>query len=72
MASTDLYLVGDHFILASEADASKRQDLLLKLKPYNTVIVNVLNTSSRASRKYGISEETLSFLEELDPQSTLI
>ncbi|MCK4881138.1 MAG: serine hydrolase, partial [Bacteroidales bacterium] len=33
---------------------------------------NVLNTSSRALRKYGISDETLLFLEQIDPSVKLI
>jgi len=72
LATTDLYLEGKHFTMASEADANTRQHMLQKLKSYNTIIINVLNTSSRASRGYGISEGTLSFLEALDPQAKLI
>ncbi len=70
--TTDLYLEGDHFTLASNAAADKRLELNRELSAYNTLIVNVLNTSSRASRNFGISDETLIFLQELDPASKLI
>jgi len=69
---TDKFLAGDHFFLASEADFSKLDELLLKLDRYNTLIVNILNTSSRASRKYGISDKTLYFLHQIDPSVKLI
>jgi beta-glucosidase-like glycosyl hydrolase/CubicO group peptidase (beta-lactamase class C family) len=69
---TDRYLEGTHFTLAAKADPGTRMDLIRTLDAYNTVIVNVLNTSSRASRKYGISDETIEFLEQLDPAIKLI
>ncbi len=71
-ATTDLYLEGTHFTLPSSSDQLDRSELILKLKRYNTVIVNVLNTSTRATRGYGISEGTASFVEQLDTTSTLI
>jgi len=70
--TTDLFLEGTHYVLASDADLATRSELLLKLKSFNTIVVNVLNTSSRASRGYGISEQTLRFLDALDSTSTRI
>jgi beta-N-acetylhexosaminidase len=72
LTTTDLFLEGKHFVLDSEADQVTRSELLLKLQSYNTIVVNVLNTSHRASRGYGISEQTLRFLEALDPSSIRI
>ena len=69
---TDKYLEGDHFTLASEADFSVLDEMIRKLGAYNTVIVNVLNTSSRSSRKYGISDKTIYFLKQIDPSIKLI
>ena len=70
--TTDLYLEGDHFTLASEADFSILDEVISKLEAYNTVIVNVLNTSRRASQKYGISDKTIYFLKHTDPSIKLI
>jgi beta-N-acetylhexosaminidase len=70
--TSDLYLEGDHFTLASDADQMTQAKLLRKLSIYNTVIVSILNTSSRASRKYGISDETLRFLAQTDASVKLI
>jgi len=72
LRTTNLYLEGDHYTMASDADYQIRLALLQKLTAYNTVIVSILNTSKRASRKYGISDETLLFLEHLDPDAKLI
>jgi CubicO group peptidase (beta-lactamase class C family) len=70
--TTDLYLEGTHYILSSTAGHQERWELLEKLKKYNTLIVNVLNTSTRRSRGYGISEGTVSFIEQLDTTANLI
>ncbi len=72
LSTTDLYLKGKHLTLASKAGPGARSGLVLELKSYNTIIVNVLNTSNRASRGYGISDETLRFLEALDPGATVV
>jgi len=72
MHTTDLYLEGDHYTMASDADLSTQMALIQKLADYNTVIVNVLNTSSRASQNYGITYATLHFLEQLDPTTRVI
>ncbi|MEA3461029.1 MAG: glycoside hydrolase family 3 N-terminal domain-containing protein, partial [Bacteroidota bacterium] len=69
---TDNFLEGDHFTLASEADFSILDELIRKLGNYNTVIVNILNTSRRASRKYGISDKAVYFLKHIDPSIKLI
>jgi beta-N-acetylhexosaminidase len=69
---SDLYLEGDHYTLASDAAQSTQSELLRKLSSYNTLVVSILNTSSRASRKYGISDETLHFLGQIDPSVKLI
>jgi len=69
---TDLYIEGEHFMLPATADQAARSELVLKLKKFNTVIVNVYATSTRASKGYGISDATLDFIQQLDPTSTLI
>jgi beta-N-acetylhexosaminidase len=72
LQTTDLFLEGKHFSLASEASPTVRSGLLGILRNFNTILVNVWGTSSTASRGYGISEETLRFLEGLDPGSNVI
>lgn len=69
---TDLYLEGTHFKLPASAGAGAISELLLKLKKFNTILINVYETSSRSSQGYGISDATLAFISELDPTSTLI
>lgn len=70
--TTDFYKKGDHFTLSQKADPATRSQLLSKLGKYNTLIVNILNTSSYASRKFGISEETLDFVASLDSLQKVI
>ncbi|MCK5135041.1 MAG: serine hydrolase [Bacteroidales bacterium] len=71
-ATTDLYLEGAHFTLPSSAGYPGRSELLTKLENFNTIIINILNTSSYAFRDYGITEETISFIEQLDTAANLI
>ncbi len=70
--NTDLYLTGKHFTLPCSADHHTRSELLMELGKFNTLIVNILNTSPYLSRGYGITEETARFIEELDTTATLI
>ncbi len=70
--TSDLYLEGSHHFLSAEADSSARAKLLTTLKKYNTLVINVVNTSSRASKGYGISDGTVRFIQQLDTTSNLI
>ena len=69
---SDLYLEGDHFVLSPSSNRESFLEVLSGLERYNTVIVHILNTSTRASLGYGISDETVRFVEKLDPSSTVI
>lgn len=66
-ATASLYTEADHFTLSRKADPTAIGGLLAELKKYNTIIVSILNTSSYASRGFGISDETINFVEALDP-----
>jgi beta-N-acetylhexosaminidase len=72
LRTTDRYLEGDHFTMDSHAGQAGRMELIQQLSGYNTVIVNIYSSSNRASQKYGISDETLLFLEMVDPSVKLI
>ena len=69
---TDKYIEAAHFNLAAEADFGTLDQLILKLDKYNTLIVNILDVNRRASQKYGISDKTIYFLNQIDPSIKLI
>ena len=71
-ATAGLYTEADHFTLSRKADPGTISRLLAELDKYNTVIVSILNTSSYASRGFGISDETIGFVESLDPGKNII
>lgn len=71
-ATTDLYTEGDHYTLSRTADPATISGLLSQLTKYNTIIVSILNNSSYASRKFGITPETVGFIESLDPRQRVI
>ncbi len=69
---SDRYLEGEHFTLSSSAGEEARTALLSALEQYNTIIVSVLNTSRYASRNYGITDETVQFVEQLGSGRDLV
>jgi beta-glucosidase-like glycosyl hydrolase/CubicO group peptidase (beta-lactamase class C family) len=71
-ATSDLYLQGDHFGLRAKAAEWEQKELLGKLDGYNTIIIHVLNTSSFASRKFGITEECMAFISALPERTRLV
>jgi CubicO group peptidase (beta-lactamase class C family) len=71
-STADLYTGADHFALSLTADHNIVSGLLSELVKYNTIIVSVLNTSSYASRNFGITDETVRFIEALDPRQRVI
>lgn len=58
-------LIADHYQLDNTADQTYRDQLLTKLEAYDLVLVAVQNTNILASKKFGISEETIKFFEQL-------
>jgi beta-glucosidase-like glycosyl hydrolase/CubicO group peptidase (beta-lactamase class C family) len=69
---SDLYLEGVHYVVSPSAGKEAYLEVLAELQRYNTVVVHVLNTSTRASQGYGISDETVRFVEKIDPSISLI
>ncbi len=68
----DLYLQSDHFQISPLAGASEWTEMAARLKSYNTILINVMGTSPRASRNYGITRETARFVEQLDTTALTI
>jgi len=71
-ATSDLYLSGDHFTLRSRATEAEQQALLKRLESYNLLVVHVLNTSSFASRNFGITSECIDFVSRLPRDARLV
>ncbi len=69
---TDLYQESDHFRISPLAGDQEWDELAGILKSYNTLIINVMGISTRASADYGITAGTVRFVERLDPTSLTI
>lgn len=69
---TDHYIGGDHYLLSRDDNRQAYDEVIRKLNRYNTIVVNVWNTSTRASRGYGISNETIRLVERLDTTAALV
>jgi len=61
----DLYVPATHFNIQRDATADSFIDLLNKLDSFNLVIAGIFNTDMRVSRNYGISENSVLFLNML-------
>ena len=61
----DLYLRTDHFNISREASSASYLELLEKLESYNLVIAGLHNTDIRATRDFGIMENSVLFLNRL-------
>lgn len=62
---TDLYLLSDHFNISRDASADDYLALLDSLGSYNLVIAGLHNTDMRIDRDYGITGNSVLFLNEL-------
>lgn len=65
----NLYLEHDSYALSKNASAEQQQAVLQKLMPYKQIIIGIHNTSNYPSRKYGITDATVSFIEKLYAQN---
>ncbi|MFC2115802.1 glycoside hydrolase family 3 N-terminal domain-containing protein [Bacteroidota bacterium] len=68
----DLYLPAVHFNISREASADSYLDLLKELDSFNLVIAGVHNTDMRSSRNFGISENSILFLNRLTSEKPSI
>ncbi len=64
--SLRLYSDVDTFYISKDSDKARFDSLNSKLSSYNTLIVSIQETSQWPGRKYGMSENTLDFLSDLD------
>ncbi len=68
----DKYLPIDDFYLSNNATPQQRSELIRKLAPYDIVLVSKHDNSTRASKKFGTTAESVAFLNELPPEKRVI
>lgn len=68
----DKYTAIDHFYIPKEETAANFTTLLAKLKDYQLVIADVQNMSRFASKNYGLTDNSIYFLKQLNKQNTSI
>ncbi|MEZ5070394.1 MAG: glycoside hydrolase family 3 N-terminal domain-containing protein [Bacteroidales bacterium] len=71
-ATADLYVPGTHFTIASTASRAEFDALRRTLSEFNTLVVQIWNTRDRASRQYGINDEVVRFVENLEGPGRMI
>ncbi|HUM52707.1 MAG TPA: glycoside hydrolase family 3 N-terminal domain-containing protein, partial [Chitinophagales bacterium] len=68
----DKYTQIDHFFLPKDESAATFNATLAKLKPYHLVIVDVQDMSRFAAKNFGITENSKTFLYQLNKQNKTI
>ncbi len=68
----DLYLGSDHFTIAKNEPIERFYSLFDTLKHYNLVIAGIHNTDMRAHRNFGITSQTITFLDSLADLTPLV
>jgi len=69
---SDLFMKGDHFTIRKDAPGADWDQLANTLETYNTIVVNLLNTNSYASRNFGITEQAVDFIQRLNSSESVI
>jgi beta-glucosidase-like glycosyl hydrolase/CubicO group peptidase (beta-lactamase class C family) len=62
----------DNFIYNSAINIHQKEGLLKKLEVYDIVIVSIHNTNRLAAKKFGISDNTVQFVDELATRTKVI
>jgi len=70
--ASDRYVHGKHFTLSPAADLTVLSKLLMELSEYNTVIINMSHINSHTGGQYGIGDEILNFIGQIEPATTVV
>lgn len=68
----DKYTQIDHFYIPKNEKATTFNDVLAKLKDYHLVIADVQDMSRFASKNFGLTDNSLAFLKQLNKQNQTI
>ena len=68
----DKYAAMDHFYLPKNSSYTTFMALLPKLKAYNLVLVDFQDMSRFASKEYGITDQSVAFVKQLNKQNPTI
>ncbi len=70
--TVSLYANADFYSLDREASDSLYICLLNHLKKYNLVVAGLLNTDMRATKKFGVTDSSISFLKKLADSTNVV
>ncbi|MFN8239009.1 MAG: glycoside hydrolase family 3 N-terminal domain-containing protein [Chitinophagales bacterium] len=71
-ATLDKYTQVDHFYIPKNESTATFNDILAKLKEYHLVIADIQDMSRFASKNFGLTENSLAFLKQLNKQNQTI
>jgi len=66
------YAPFDRYTLPHTSTEAQQADLLLKLKQYNMVVVGIVNTHPSPSKNFGITDQTINFVDSLQTRQDMI
>ena len=68
----DKYTQVDHFFIPKDQSITVFNDVLTKLKSYHLVIIDIQDMSRFASKNFGLTNNSLTFLNQLNKQNKTI
>ncbi len=68
----DKYTQVEHFFLPKDTDVKIFNEVLLKLKDFHLVIIDIQDMSRFAAKNFGLTEKSLSFLQQVNRQNQTI
>ena len=68
----DKYTQVDHFFIPKDASTAVFNEVFKKLKEYHLVIADVQDMSRFAAKNFGLTENSISFLKQVNKQNTTI
>ena len=68
----DSYASFKHFQLSKRANQAQQQQIIDQVKELDAVVVGVHNMSSSSKEKFGLTENTLSFLDQLNKTTKVV
>ena len=71
-ATLDKYSQIDHFFLPKDASLVTFNEMLARLKDYHLVIIDIQDMSRFAAKNFGLTQNSLTFLNQLNKQNQTI
>jgi beta-N-acetylhexosaminidase len=71
-AMVDKYGPAEHFFIPKDASPAQFEELFQRLSGFNLILCSVMDMSRLASKKFGLSDQSVKFIKQLDAKGNAI